>query len=100
MEHLAWEDIPNAELGETPDAFIDQNPWLYRLITVKRALSKGYGEEAVDDPVVVIIDILADLRHLCDALRENFAELDKEAYSYYAEEKYDLILRSRRGRDD
>lgn len=33
-----------------------------------------------------IVDILADLRHLCDVEKLDFAHLDARAYSHYCEE--------------
>ncbi len=37
----------------------------------------------IDCPVEGIADLLADLRHLCDALGLDFAELDSRAYDHY-----------------
>lgn len=34
-----------------------------------------------------VIDILTDLRHLCDVQEWDFAELDRIAYEHYIEEK-------------
>lgn len=42
------------------------------------------------DPIEVefnILDALANLRHLCDALGLDFANLDRVAYRHYADEK-------------
>ena len=32
------------------------------------------------------VDMLADLRHLCDQFKFDFAELDRKAYSHYSAE--------------
>ena len=33
-----------------------------------------------------VIDILTDLRHLCDTQEWNYAELDRIAYNHYSQE--------------
>jgi hypothetical protein len=38
----------------------------------------------------VIVDMLADLRHLCDALELDFAACDKIAYGHYMSERCEL----------
>jgi hypothetical protein len=43
-------------------------------------------EEYGDDPQAVLIDLLADARHWCDAHGESFAELDRLAYRHYLAE--------------
>lgn len=50
------------------------------------ALNGGnYHEGSTDDPTAVV-DLLADLRHFCDARGLDFAELDMSAYSHYIKE--------------
>ncbi len=45
----------------------------------------GYaGNEDLED---VVVDILTDLRHLCDAEGLDFAQHDRTAYQHYLEEK-------------
>ena len=34
-----------------------------------------------------VIDMLTDLRHLCDVKGWDFADLDRQAYQHYIEEK-------------
>lgn len=95
--YARWQAIPYYELGEVPESLPEQSTELegfvgslpvdfYRLITIKRALVDSY-EDAEDDPEIGVIDMLVDLRHLCDALGLDFAKLDRRAYGYYAEEK-------------
>lgn len=81
----AWTAIPHHSLGQVPESLADENPMLYRQVIAKRALLAAY--ENGDDPEAAIADLLADLRHHCDGLRLDFAELDRAAYRHYAEEK-------------
>lgn len=37
-----------------------------------------------------IIDLLTDLRHLCDSLNFDFAEFDRQAYRHYSAELHGL----------
>jgi hypothetical protein len=55
-------------------------------IIAKRALVAGYGEES--EPETCIVDLLADLRHICDAIGADFGELDGMAYRHYSEELF------------
>jgi hypothetical protein len=50
-----------------------------RMGRVRRALSH-YDEPTFDSAVV---DVLADLRHYCDALGADFADLDRVAHDHY-----------------
>ena len=75
--------IPDFPLGQVPVG-LDGNP--LRLALAKRALMAGY-ESAEDDPADALCDLLADLRHLCDALGLDYAAADRTAYQYYLEEK-------------
>ena len=59
-----------------------RNPTSSHVATAEKALKSVYdntGDEAV-------VDMLADLRHLCDARRLDFAKLDRRAYRNYADE--------------
>jgi hypothetical protein len=49
-------------------------------------------QECADDG---ISDLLADMRHLCDALDLNFAELDSRAHRNYVEETFKSVVRAR-----
>lgn len=77
-----WDSIPDYALGETPENIYDENPDLYRCIVVKRALKAGYGE--VDD--FQITDILVDLMHFCDVVKQDFYEHEKTARIHYLAE--------------
>lgn len=56
-------------------------------IIAKRALHAAYREE--NDPETRIVDLLADLRHLCDRLRLDFGDLDGQAHYHYLEDLAD-----------
>ena len=83
---IDYDLIPHNPLGTVPDDLPDENPGLYRLIIAKRAIIAGY-EAGENDPEACIADLLADLRHLCDALGLDFADLDERAYGHYVDEK-------------
>jgi hypothetical protein len=51
---------------------------------LREVLAKLYDPE---DPVCNIVDILTDVRHLCDVQKDDFARLDEIAYEHYIEEK-------------
>ena len=53
-------------------------------IIAKRALVAAYNEE--NDVETCIVDLLADLRHLCDTIGLPFYDLDKQAYVHYSAE--------------
>ncbi len=82
-----WERIPEYALGDAPEDLPEK---LYRQIIAKRALQASYEAVAPNtptpDPEDAITDMLADLRHLCDGLNLDFAQLDRKAYKYYIEE--------------
>lgn len=80
-----WTSIPDHPLGEAPDSLIDRDPILDRRIVAKRAILAAYEDS--DGPQQSIADLLNDLRHLCDALSLDFAQLDRAAYQRYAAEK-------------
>ena len=79
-----WDAIPHYSLGDVPENLPDENPDLYRVIVAKRAILAGYEDW---DGGTAIVDLLADLRHLCDALNIDFADLDRVAYGHYTEER-------------
>lgn len=81
----AYDTIPDKPLGTLSEAEMDK--WPRRKLSsviAKRALKAGYDE--TEEPATHITDLLADLRHLCDRLRLNFADLDSQAYDHYIEE--------------
>ena len=45
-----------------------------------------------DDPGTAVTDLLADIRHYCDAHALAFHECDRRAYQHYSEEKGDERL--------
>jgi hypothetical protein len=52
--------------------------------------AEGTGLDPVaDDPNTALADLLADLRHLCDALDIDFAASDTHAYQHYCEDLSD-----------
>lgn len=53
-------------------------------IIAKRALTAAYQEGI--DPKTRIMDLLADLRHICDTLGLRFFDLDHAAQENYTEE--------------
>ncbi len=79
-----WSGIPYCALGEVPDDLPEKYPLLYRWIIAKRAIIAAYEEEI---PQQCVTDLLTDLRHLCDALRLDFAQCDRTAYRNYACER-------------
>lgn len=81
-----YERIPDKHYGTLTDLEMDK--WPRRKLSsiiAKRALQAAYGDE--NDPDTCIVDLLADLRHICDTLRLDFAELDRRAYDHYLLEK-------------
>lgn len=57
--------------GSTPKA---------RANVLERLLKRTYDKYAQEENV---INMLADLRHLCDAKGWSFADLDRQAYDHY-----------------
>lgn len=55
-------------------------------VRVKRALITAHPNATVF-PETAIADMLADIRHLCDRLKLDFAQLDKQGRGYYIEER-------------
>ena len=87
-----WEKIPQLLLGNVPDDLPEKEPLFYRRIVAKRAILAGY--EAGEPPPHLIVDLLADLRHLCDGLGLDFGDLDRLAYQHYAVERVQAMERS------
>lgn len=79
-----WNAIPHYQIGELPDNLPDQDWILYRKIVAKRAILAGYEDSISGE---CIVDLLADLRHVCDALCLDFALMDRQAYEHYVNEK-------------
>ena len=50
------------------------------------AIASEYEDDA-DEVLSLITNTLCDLRHLCDKLQLDFAQLDRLAYQTYCEEK-------------
>lgn len=83
-----WKRIPLVGTGEIPDDLMDEDPRLYRLVIVKQAIDDaGYDVLDEEEARLAISHLLADLRHLCDALDQSFADLDAIAYNYYLNDK-------------
>lgn len=51
----------------------------------KTAIIRAFGKR--EDPESGVIDILTDIRHLCDQVGLDFANLDRIAYNHYIAEK-------------
>lgn len=83
MNQKLFDSIPRYALGETPEELSEEDPALYRCTTLKRGLEAAYEDTIIPD---VLIDALADFRHLCDRLQLDFAEVDKRAYEAYSTE--------------
>lgn len=67
-----------------------------------RSALRSYLSEAVrwDEATAVetaIVDALADLRHLADSVKADFAALEKRAHEHYSEEAYEA-MRAKGGR--
>jgi hypothetical protein len=75
-----FDEIPFYALGDAPE---DLDEIEYRTIIAKRALVAAY-----EDPETVdcISDLLTDLRHLCDAMGQDFGALDRWAHQNYTKE--------------
>jgi hypothetical protein len=54
--------------------------------TLKAHATRLYGKGSVEPEETVISDLLTDLRHLCDSLKLDFAELNKNAQTHYSAE--------------
>lgn len=77
-------DLLRKDLSNIPDA-----AWGISKLHCLEAAQRVFRQLGAD-PVEVefnIIDALANLRHLCDALGLDFAELDHLGYNHYADEK-------------
>jgi len=58
------------------------NPNRIHVMTAEKALKAVYDDASEK----AIEHVLADLRHLCDARRLDFAKIDRRAYRNYADE--------------
>ena len=59
-----------------------------RALFALRSYLRAKGEEfAREDLYVDITDLLADLRHLCEAHELCFGDLDRMAYAHYSAER-------------
>lgn len=76
-----WDSIPVYKLGKTPENLPGKE---YRCIVAKRAIMAAYEDPW---PEEAIIDLLADIRHLCDRLELDYGKLDDMAYGHYTEER-------------
>lgn len=76
-----WDKIPVYAIGEIPEP--EPPRYKHGQTVAKRALLAATED---DDPEDAIVDLLADLRHLCDALGLSMADLDKRAHSHYLAE--------------
>lgn len=79
-----WDSIPYYKFGEAPDGMPTVD---YHLTVLKRALIDGYDAGKDDIIAVLLTDMLADLRHMCDVLELDFGVLDKAAYEIYINER-------------
>jgi hypothetical protein len=57
-----------------------------RVELVERILKKHYGTDFMIDPEQDAAEILADLRHYCDAHGLAYHELDRKAHGFYLAE--------------
>jgi hypothetical protein len=57
-----------------------------RVALVERILETNYGTDFLIDPEQDAAEILADLRHYCDAHGLAFHELDRKAHGFYLAE--------------
>lgn len=86
-ETETFESIPTYELGKTPE---DLDWFEYRLVIAKRLLRHGYEAESTVEAIESIPDLLADIRHLCDRLGLDYAQMDKDGYRSYIDDRGEL----------
>lgn len=80
--------IPARAYGELTDASMDRlSRRKIGAIIGKRALAAAYGGE--EETAATVTDLLADLRHFCDAAGLDFAELDHDAHGHYTHELFE-----------
>jgi predicted metallopeptidase len=82
-EQARFNKIKIHELGKTPERLTGNN---YRAHNAKRSILATY-EDAESDASAAIVDLLADIRHLCDKVGLDYADHDRVAYNHYTEEK-------------
>jgi len=58
-----------------------------RAMTVAKAIRHQYHNHTSKLVPEDVIDILADIRHLCDARGWSFADQDRVAYQHYSQER-------------
>jgi hypothetical protein len=83
MKRIARNSINPGDAGERTEIMKGSTP-NERAKELRKVLLGLYDPH---DPVANIVDMLTDLRHLCDEQNDDFAELDKMAYRHYIEEK-------------
>ena len=83
VEQARFNKIKVHELGKTPERLTGNN---YRAHNAKRSIMATY-EDADSDVGAAIVDLLADIRHLCDKIGLDYADHDRVAYNHYIEEK-------------
>jgi hypothetical protein len=83
MNQKLFDSIPRYALGETPEDLPDTDPALYRCTTLKRGLEAAYEDTVIPN---VLVDLLTDIRHLCDRLQLDFGTIDYEAHTEYTKE--------------
>ena len=64
----------------------DQSSPETRVALVEHILKDSYGTDFMIDPEQDVAEILADLRHYCDAHGLAFHELDRRAHGFYLAE--------------
>jgi len=72
-------------MAETDDASPET-----RVELVERMLKINYGTDPLIDPEQDAAELLADLRHYCDAHGLAFHELDRKAQGFYVAEALSL----------
>lgn len=61
---------------------------MQRIMTAKRGLEAAYdNDDLTPSPEEKIVDMLVDLRHLCQWLGLDYYAVDNTAYQHYLEEK-------------
>jgi hypothetical protein len=84
QQFRSYDQIPQIKYGH---AILTDSQRKASAIIAKRALVAAYNEE--NEPNICIIDLLADLRHICDAAGLDFGALDHDAYQHYCAELFE-----------
>ena len=85
-QYKSWKGIPNIAVAKLPARFLD-DPRLARkkaAIIAKQALLERV--KLNKDPETAIVDLVADLRHLCDVLGIEWHDVRLQAASHYEAE--------------